>query len=98
LAAAIDLLFIVAASALLAVAVTRGPELLVIGAPGVLYAVLSLPLAAMALTVAAIAGLTRVWRHGRWTLRHRLRVSRLLIPLVAFLPFLHFWNLLGFRL
>ncbi len=72
--------------------------LLLYETPFMLEVALALPMIAAVLTIAAISGLGAVWRSSGSTSGIRLRFGILAAVLLAFLPFLHSWNLLGFRL
>ena len=74
------------------------PDGLDYGAPVALLAVLTLPLLAGALTVGAACALPVAWSRHRWTRAARLRFTLAVLLLLAFLPFLANWNLLGFHL
>jgi hypothetical protein len=62
------------------------------------YAVLTLPLVALALTVLAVVLAVRVWREKYWTRGSRLLHIAGVVAAVAFVWFLNFWNLLGYRI
>lgn len=98
LAAALNFVFIAALAIVLATLVRTGSRVLLYEIPLLVRIVLGLPLIAAALSVAAAVGLVPVWRHPQSTLDHRLRVSLLVLGLLAFLPFLESWNLLGFHI
>jgi hypothetical protein len=97
LAAALHFVFIVA---LVVVLATLSRD----SSPGLLYEVplyvpwvLALPMIAGVLSVAAALGLVPVWRAGPAARPQRFYLTSLLGFLIAFLPFLWYWNLLGFR-
>jgi CubicO group peptidase (beta-lactamase class C family) len=98
LAAAIHFTFIASLAVLVATYLRSGSTVLLFEVPPLALAVLSLPLAAGALTVVAATGLVPVWRSARASLFDRLRLTGVVAGLAAFLPFLWSWNLLGFRL
>ena len=96
LAAALNFVFLAALAIALATLVRTDSSTLLFGVPLVVPILLSLPLVAAALTMAAATGLGGVWRARHASLAHRLRVTLLILALVLFLPFLWSWNLLGF--
>ena len=98
LAAAIQFTFVASLAVLVATHLRTGATVLLYEVPPLALAVLSLPLAAAALTVVAATGLVPVWRSPRASLFDRLRLTGVVAGLVAFLPFLWGWNLLGFRI
>ncbi|HRK35356.1 MAG TPA: hypothetical protein PLJ47_12240, partial [Candidatus Hydrogenedentes bacterium] len=38
-----------------------------------------------------------VWWHGYWPTRTRLHYTLVIAACLGLLPFLHYWNLIGFR-
>jgi CubicO group peptidase (beta-lactamase class C family) len=70
---------------------------LVFALPKGLYAVLTLPLIGLALTVLAAVLAVRVWRESFWTRRSRL-LHTAGVAAIAFVWFLNYWNLLGYRI
>jgi len=70
---------------------------LVFANPKGLYAVLTLPLIGLVLTVLAVVLTVRVWREGYWTRTARVLHSAAVVAAVAFVWFLSYWNLLGYR-
>ena len=58
---------------------------------------LGLALLAAALSVAAVAGTALAWRRRYWSVVGRAHYTLLTLGAVAFVWFLHEWNLLGFR-
>ena len=97
-AAALNFAFIASLAVVLAIALRTGSSTLLYGIPAYALVVLSLPLVAAALTLIAVAGLVPLWRSPPAGLEHRFRLTLLILALVAFLPFLWSWNLLGFHL
>lgn len=67
------------------------------GVPGWVMAVLTLPLLTTALAGALAAFSVTVWRQARWSLLRRLHYSLVTAAALAFIPFLLFWNLLGYH-
>ncbi len=78
--------------------VTNRPEPFIYGVPTFVLVVLALPLAAAALTVGSIWIGTKAWLKSYWSLPERLHYSLVVLSLALFIPFLHYWNLLGYRL
>jgi CubicO group peptidase (beta-lactamase class C family) len=61
------------------------------------YVAFSLPLAAMLPTAAAVALTIRAWREAFWGTAARVHLTAVTAALILFLPFLAYWNLLGYR-
>lgn len=98
LAATIHFVFIVSLAIILAGALRwQTPDLLYATPPAVL-AVLLLPMLGAALTVVAIVGIGFAWRSLYWTRQRLLGLILLSGTLTLFLPFLEYWNLLGFHI
>jgi CubicO group peptidase (beta-lactamase class C family) len=91
--AALNLVFLVAFTAIFA----AGMKDIVFATPKGLYAVLTLPLVGLALTGLALVLAVRVWREKYWTRGSRLLHTAGVVAAVAFLWFLSYWNLLGYR-
>jgi hypothetical protein len=97
IAASLHFLFIASLAVILATTIRSESTLLLYEIPPLALVVLTLPLVAAALTLVAVIGLGSVWLSaGRSPLGFRLRLTGLILALVAFLPFLKVWNLLGF--
>jgi CubicO group peptidase (beta-lactamase class C family) len=90
---ALNLAFIVAFAAIFA----AGLDDLVFALPKGLYAVLTLPLIGLVLTAAAAFLVVRVWRGSYWTRGARLLHTAGVAAAVAFVWFLGYWNLVGYR-
>jgi len=90
---ALNLLFVVAFVAILAAGVSE----LVFAQPKGLYLVLTLPLVGLVLTAVAVVLVVRVWREAYWTRGSRLLHTAGVLSAVAFVWFLSYWNLLGYR-
>jgi CubicO group peptidase (beta-lactamase class C family) len=73
-------------------------EDLVYALPKGLYAVLTLPLIGLALTVLAVVLAVRVWRESFWTRGSRVLHTVGVVAAIAFVWFLSYWNLLGYRI
>ena len=58
---------------------------------------LTLPLLAIPLTGAMIFFTLFAWRRRFWKRRGRVHYTLMTLAAVAYIPFLHYWNLLGFR-
>ncbi len=91
---ALNLAFLVAFAAIFA----AGMDDIVFALPKGLYAVLTLPLIALALTALAVVLAVRVWRDKYWTRGSRLLHTAGVVAAVAFVWFLNYWNLLGYRI
>jgi len=98
LAATFHFLFLAVIAVVLAIASHQGVGLLLYEFPLAPLAVLVLPVVGGVLTLGAIIGLIVVWRSDQWSGGQRLRFAMLTAVLLAFLPFLRYWNLLGFHL
>ena len=75
-----------------------GLDELIFAVPKGLYAVLTLPLVALLLGALAVFLLVRVWRERYWTRAARLFHTAGVVAAIAFAWFLHYWNLLGYRI
>ena len=71
---------------------------LIFALPKGLYAVLTLPLIGLALTALAVVLAVRVWKDQYWTRGARLLHTAAVAAAVAFMWFLNYWNLLGYRI
>ena len=76
---------------------TTRPDAFIYGVPPAVIVLLILPLAAAALTISSLWVAAGAWSHRCWTLAGRLHYSLVVLSLLLFIPFLHYWNLLGFR-
>jgi CubicO group peptidase (beta-lactamase class C family) len=92
--AALNLLFVVAFASILA----AGLDELIFAVPKSLYTVLTLPLVGLLLVAAAVFLVVRVWREGYWTRGSRLLHTAGVVAAIAFVWFLNYWNLLGYRI
>jgi CubicO group peptidase (beta-lactamase class C family) len=90
---ALNLIFVVAFAA----TVAANLDNLVFSQPKGLYAVLTLPLVGLLLTALAVVLAVRVWRGSFWTRGSRLLHTAGVVAAVAFVWFLGYWNLLGYR-
>jgi CubicO group peptidase (beta-lactamase class C family) len=75
-----------------------GLDELIFATPKGLYVVLTLPLIGLALTALAVYLAVRVWREGYWTRASRLFHTAGVLSAIAFVWFLNYWNLLGYRI
>jgi CubicO group peptidase (beta-lactamase class C family) len=91
---ALNLVFVVAFASILA----AGLDELIFAVPKGLYAVLTLPLVGLLLVALAVFLLVRVWREGYWTRASRLFHTAGVVAAIAFVWFLNYWNLLGYRI
>ena len=71
---------------------------IVFALPKGLYAVLTLPLVGLPLTALAAFLVVRVWRASQWTRGARVLHTAGVAAAIAFVWFLSFWNLLGYRI
>jgi CubicO group peptidase (beta-lactamase class C family) len=90
---ALDLTFVVGFVSIFAANVDD----LVFALPKGLYAVLTLPLIGLALTVLGAVLVVRVWRESFWTRGSRVLHTAGVVAAIAFVLFLNYWNLLGYR-
>jgi CubicO group peptidase (beta-lactamase class C family) len=97
LAALFHLTFLITLAATLAWALGEGAQSLAFGVPLAVRIFLCLPLVGAALTLPALIGVLRAWQQSSWTFDYRLRLTLTVVTLLAFLPFLNVWNMLGFR-
>ena len=58
---------------------------------------LSIPLLAIPLTGAMIFFTVMAWKRHYWGRRGRIHYTLCTVAAVAYIPFLHYWNLLGYR-
>jgi CubicO group peptidase (beta-lactamase class C family) len=91
---ALNLAFVIAFVSIFA----AGLDDLIFALPKGLYAVLTLPLITLALTVLAAFLAVRVWRESYWTRGARVLHSAGVAAALAFVWFLNYWNLLGYRI
>ncbi|HOL16655.1 MAG TPA: serine hydrolase domain-containing protein [Bacillota bacterium] len=77
--------------------ITTRPNAFFYGVPPAVVALLILPLIAAALAAGAAWMAARAWQKGFWSLAGRIHYSLVSLALILFIPFLHYWNLLGFR-
>jgi len=96
-AAVFHLIFLITLAATLAWTLGEGAQSLAFGVPLSIRLVLCLPLVGAALTLPTLVGVARAWQMRSWTFGLRLRLTLTLAFLLLFLPFLHSWNMLGFR-
>jgi CubicO group peptidase (beta-lactamase class C family) len=75
-----------------------GLDDIVFARPKGLYAVLTLPLIGLALTALAVVLAVRVWREKYWKRGARLLHTAGVVAAIAFVWFLNYWNLLGYRI
>jgi GAF domain-containing protein len=94
LVSVLDLGFLVGLSVLLSHPYELGIEY---GVPVEVEALLCVPLISSAVLVGVLAGTVRLWIGRTWSIGARLAYTLLGLTAVAFVPFLAYWNLLGFR-
>jgi CubicO group peptidase (beta-lactamase class C family) len=91
---ALNLAFLIGFASIFA----AGMDDIVFALPKGMYAVLTLPLIALALTALATVLSVRVWREAYWTRGSRLLHGAGVVAAIAFVWFLSYWNLLGYRI
>ncbi len=69
----------------------------VYGTPPVVIALLCLPLITTLLTAFLPIFTILAWEHAYWSFTQRLYYSTVTLAALAYIPFLYYWNLLGFR-
>jgi hypothetical protein len=72
-------------------------EPLAVGDRALAYLVFTLPLLALLPTALATALAVSAWRQRFWGTASRLHLTLVALALLLFIPFLGYWNLLGFR-
>jgi CubicO group peptidase (beta-lactamase class C family) len=77
--------------------VFKDPNEVMFGVPVALKLLLGVPLIAGVLTVVVLFYTLWVWIKGYWTVCARVHYTLVFLAAVAFLWFLYYWNLLGFR-
>ncbi|PIG91828.1 serine hydrolase [Gloeocapsopsis sp. IPPAS B-1203] len=70
---------------------------LVYGVPAVAIALLCIPLLTSALTLGLIVFTALAWKNQYWSFVKRSHYSLITIAALVFIPFLAYWNLLGFQ-
>lgn len=70
---------------------------LVYGVPTIVIALLVLPLISTFLTLALLIFSIIVWKYKYWSTFTRLHYSLITLATLIFIPFLTYWNLLGFQ-
>jgi hypothetical protein len=90
---ALNLVFAAGFASILA----AGLDELIFALPKGFYAVLTLPLVGLLLAALAAFLLVGVWREGYWTRASRLLHTAGVVAAIAFVWFLNYWNLLGYR-
>jgi CubicO group peptidase (beta-lactamase class C family) len=94
LLAALHLVFVIGFVSIFAAGIGE----LIFALPRGLYVVLSLPLVGLVLTALAVYLVVRVWRESHFTRFQRLLHTGGVVAAIAFVWFLDFWNLLGYRI
>jgi hypothetical protein len=67
------------------------------GVSGIWKAILFIPILTTGLTILLPIFTVQVWRKNYWSLTGRLHYSLVTLAAIAFIPFLIYWNLLGFQ-
>lgn len=80
------------------VIVLSDTQSLMYGVPPLLPFVLVLPLLAVVLTIGALGFTVLAWRNRYWDMIGRVHYTLVMLMSLAFIWFLNYWNLLGFRL
>ncbi|WP_035140717.1 serine hydrolase domain-containing protein [Fischerella sp. PCC 9605] len=70
---------------------------LVYGVPGVVVALLCLPLVTTILSLGLLIFTALAWFNNYWSLIGRMHYSLITLAALIFIPWLAYWNLLGFR-
>ncbi|MGB3639258.1 MAG: serine hydrolase [Rivularia sp. (in: cyanobacteria)] len=70
---------------------------LVYGVPAIVIALLVLPLITTFLTLALLIFSIVIWKYKYWSILSRLHYSLVTLAAIIFIPFLAYWNLLGFQ-
>jgi len=74
-----------------------GPLNLIYGVPTAMRGLLFIPLIAAVLTLAFPVFTMWAWKNKYWSFRGRSHYSLITLAALGFIPFLNYWNLLGFR-
>jgi CubicO group peptidase (beta-lactamase class C family) len=74
-----------------------GPSTIQYGDPPLLPFVLVLPLVAAVLTIAALGFTVLAWKNRYWGVVGRVHYTLVTVAALAFIWWLNYWNLLGFR-
>ena len=82
---------------LLILASVSDEKALMVGLPPMLKIGLALPLIAALLAVGVLFFVIKAWTKNYWTRCHRLHYTLVFLAALAFIWFLNFWNLLGWR-
>ncbi len=98
LAASIYLLFFAGLAYWLSTTMVAGPESLLFGAPSYLPLLLKLPRVALVISALVVADVPVAWMRGHWRPRLRWRFTWMALILLAIVPFLRYWKLLGFQI
>lgn len=95
IAGLVSLLYLVFVIGLPLAAWVLGVWKLVYGVPTVIGALFYLPPIAAALTLSLPVLAVLAWKKGYWPLWMRVHYSLVTLVAIAFIPFLHYWNLFG---
>ena len=79
------------------IVLSGGPSTIQYGDPPLLPFVLVLPLVAAVLTIAALGFTVLAWKNRYWGVAGRVHYTLVTVAALAFIWFLDYWNLLGFR-
>jgi CubicO group peptidase (beta-lactamase class C family) len=82
---------------LLVLAALSDQKAAMVGLPPMLKIGLALPLIAAVLAAGVLFFVIKAWTRKYWTRCHRLHYTLVFVAALAFLWFLNFWNLLGWR-
>jgi len=65
--------------------------------PPILNTLFALPVLAIVLTIGLAVFTVLAWKDRYWGILGRLHYTLVTLAAVVFIPFLHYWNLLGVR-
>ncbi len=68
----------------------------IFGVPATMLVLLGVGQVGIVLTLACTALLPGVWRRGAWCARRRVLHTVVVLALLALIPFMGYWNLIGF--
>ncbi len=95
--AALNLFFVVAFVLLLLRVLREGADEFNFGVPSTVVALLYIPLISTLLTLSLPVFTAMAWKRKCWSLRGRLYYTLVAATAIGFVPFLHYWNLLGLQ-
>ena len=95
--AALNLFFVVTFVLLLLRVLREGAGEFNFGVPPAVVALLYIPLISTVLTLPLPVFAAMVWKRRCWSLPGRVHYTLVAMTAIGFLPFLYYWNLLGFQ-